>query len=501
MDNTPEISPQDPQNPAPQSPFLQPPADPGNTPDPVDLAQNLQPPNKSRKKLVLIPILILLIAGAVAAWLVLSKPSKEPVSQASTTALTQTQKICYIRLAHLVCADESGKNKVRYDLEQPSGVTAISSMSQSSDGKQYIVYGVTANGSIVWTLDKNLKNAQVITLPNSLTASWPSLTRDGKSILTEAGNIQAVGDADRQIYRYDLSTKKIEKLTSTAFNSNPYETRDGQIVYTRFDSQTNASGGWRPFVMKSDGSRQKALGGIDTAFSVTGTSYDSKYDTVFIYGTTTPNANSTSEILYGKVSDLQNGKAAKVLKFSVSSSSDSVKYIGTGKIIVSTNNAGKIVDLKTGKEIGSVDHYGVPVGVFSSTALSAFAKSEQQTEQPYERIAGLDSAPADLQTFLKSVFDQEDAKCKPDPKDPNTDGLEFMMTVNKVVRNSYAAVAQGCIGGASYYYAKVSGQWVQAAATQEGLDCSTVNKYKIPKELVDACYSGSTDKLTPNTNP
>ena len=417
-----------------------------------------------QRKFIIPTALFLPMAAALLLWVFVWDRNPKP-SQTSTARISGNS-ICYVRLAHLDCLNTGGTDETRYDLPKIAG-NDIGNLALSPDSTKFLTWGVTANG--IWLLDNKLKTSEQVNLNTNLDVSYPSWSRGSKSILLEGDG----SDNDRQIYRYTFSTQKLDKLTDSGFNSTPYETKDGHILYGYFDGKTS----WYPYLMAADGSNKQLAGNFGQLIDILGFSYDANYDTIFVYGTIHGTNGASSEVAYETITDMLAGKAPQTVRAQISSSGDWVGYVDSSKILVADSGAGTILDLKTGKTIATISHFSEPVGILSNSLLASLTKSAQQKEQPYERISNLSSAPADFQTFIKGAFTKQDAQCTSSGGPP---GIEENFTINAVVRDGYASVVEGCGEGAVYYYVKANDAWTQVAATQMSLDCTIVNQYKIP---------------------
>ncbi|MCK9641743.1 MAG: hypothetical protein M0R39_17710, partial [Prolixibacteraceae bacterium] len=173
----------------------------------------LKTQNPKNKWLIaaLVLALVLLIA-AIPLYIYAIRNNLKEVSDTTGPTAEQVQNqdksLCFVRLAHLVCTDISGRNYVRYDLPKLSDGAEIESLSASADQSKYVAYTTSSSSNLrVVVLDKNLKIIKELTMPSGLTPNAPIMAADGKSILLElAGSTEySIG---RHIYRYDIATGK-----------------------------------------------------------------------------------------------------------------------------------------------------------------------------------------------------------------------------------------------------------------------------------------------------
>jgi len=335
---------------------------------------------------------------------------------------------------------------------------------------------------------------QQVQLPSGQFGATPSWSLDNQSVLLEVDG----ANNSRQIERYLLSSNSLELLTATGYNTQPYQTKSGQIIYNHSsDGQTN----WLPYMMSSDGSKSQPLGDVSSLSSILGFSYDPVTDTIFVFG------NSTSgqpAIIYGTSADFINNRTVKTIVVPAIGASDQVSYVSTNSIVVSNGSLGTILSLTDQSQIAVVQHFGNLVGSINTAALQ---KAKQQTEQQFERIINLSTAPQDFVPYIENQFKANDQSCQANAA-AQADGIDFEMTINQVVSDSFASVSQACTSSSTVYYAKdSSGDWAEAFADQGTPTCSQVNQFKFTSQIIPQCYNDikngnqtATNQLITNPN-
>jgi hypothetical protein len=448
---------------------------PSNSPETIISPE----PKKSRKGLVLILALVLLIAFGGGAYWYLNNKKSSPKKVANQAVVAPT-KFCYVRLAHLICVDNNGTNPVRYDLPKINNQEIVS-LVPSPDQKKYLaaVNNQDNQDTNLYITDSNLGNPKAINAKEGQNLSRPNWSHDGKTIFV---GIDTSANDQRQIYSYDITSDKFTQITKTGRNMAPYQLADGSILYTTFIA-TPTSSDWIPYTINPDGSNAKPYA-PKLASNLSIISYDIKTDTVFFgYMNSTP---ETGKVTYFKANNPESNKSVTA---KITTSGDSFTYLGSNILMVNYIN-GNLLDSATGKVITNIKPYGETVGMIN---LKGFKKSTQQKEQPHDRIVRIEKAPKDLQALLIKNFD-----AIPACEDPSA---EVRFYVNKVVRNEFASVSEGsCEGGNMAIYAKSNGSWVSVTKTQMGIDCDIINKNKISKELIAQCYDAKGNSIN-NTNP
>ncbi len=433
-------------------------------PEPNDRRQKLLKGLLALGALLFVTVLIVLMVK------VFVKPKPAPVTQ------VPPPKLCYVRLAHLVCSDTDGKKAVRYDLPALPD-HAIVNLESSPDQSQFLSFYQYPPDHGTWLLNNKLQIIKKLSIPAELQPNTPSWTRDGKSILLELSS----SSKKPQVYRFTLATGELKQLTDSGTNSQPSETQSGQILY----AHQNDQGGWESYVMEADGSRQRTLGDIARSFKPSfGFSYDTTSDMVFAYG----QVGDKSQIAYGNIKDLLAGQAAQTIQVGVNAGDQIVK-IGDNTLAISHNAGGQVIKISSGQKIADLSHFNSPVGLLKVVSLDGFTKSAQQEESPYERIDKLAGAPTDFQDFIKREFDKADAACKAD-KILSAAGYEQTMRIIQVLRESFAKVGEFCGDGGSIYYAKVDTVWTKTSLPGQAIaSCADVNRYKFPKDMIARCIN------------
>ncbi len=421
---------------------------------------------------------------------VLVKPKPVPVAQAPPP------KLCYVRLAHLVCGDTDGKNMVRYDLP---GLPdhAIVNLEPSPDQSQFLTYYQYPPDHGVWLLNNKLQITKKLPIPSEFQPNTVSWSRDGKFIFLELSK----SGQERSIYRVNLATGELQKLTNSGVDSQPFETKDGHIIFLRLGGNSN----WGdPFIMEADGSRQRPLGDITRSFNdKRGFSYDTASDTVFGHGISTDNK---IQIAYGTVSSLLAGQAAQTISTGIVMQAPlfvAVK-IDNNTLAVSQNGGGQIIKVSSGEKVADLPHFNNPAGLLKVDSLVGFTKSAQQTESPYERIDSLAGAPTDFQAFIKQEFDKGDGACRAANNGLSSvagGSVEYTMRIEQVLGENFAKVSQACGDSSVIFYVKTNAVWAKTPLSiQVTPSCVDVNRYKIPKAMIGRCVNDKGDEQ-PNNNP
>lgn len=447
---------------------------------PVAPAQVPKRPRRHHALIALLAFALLIVLGGAAAVIIIRyQPPKKGGS------VPPQRQLCFVRTGYLNCVDALGSNRVRYDLPTPQGGITLTNVVPAGGQSKFLAYSAyDPLPNDIWMLDSKLVLAGKLTIPAGLTASTPSWSRDGQTILLALENAQN----SQQIYRLNPSSNSLQQLTSAAaLTSTPYETTDGHILYGVLDS---ATGAWQPYVMNSDGGYAHPLGDLSALASITGFSYDPLSNTVFVYGTA---ASGEQEIVYANATTFFNDGATQILAANVGSG-DTVGLVDSSAIFIRHNSVGSIIGTNGNQPI-TVSQFGVPVGVLN---VASFHRSSQQTEQAHERIINLSDAPSDFATSIGAIFDQGDHSCQANPA-AQSDGQEFLMVINQVVSDKYAVVQQGCGPLAMTYYAlNSSNAWVQVAQGDTVPACAVIAPYGFPQSIFQQCYN-TTGNLVPNT--
>jgi len=466
----------------------------------VPAIQPLAPATKwYKKKAFLVGLItVIVLGGGISAWtLTLKSTPKQtpqtPVTNNSTTTAStnlQPNQICFTRLAHIVCVDSKGQNRVRYDLPKlPNGQT-ITDLVAMPDQSQYLAFFSDGKNSSVWTLNSKLEvnkqlNFSEGLMPDDLPDSGASFSIDGKSVVlaldTDPSNSELKG-----IYRYDLSSGKLTMLIKANAFGSVAVLKDGHILYGSWDGSSGSI-----YVMNADGTGARVLN-LSPINGVPGGdvfSYDSRTDKVLVFGW---DNQSKEEIGYANSSALLSGKTLSIIPTDPDQYS-SAFFTGSDTIIAFEGAKANIIDLK-GKVVATVTQAGEPIGPLDT---SSFTKSAEQTEQISEQISGYSSAPADFQTFIAPYFSQQYAQCTK----AYGGTQEFMLSVIAVVRDTFVRTGESCADGGSVYYEKINGIWTKTTLPGQSIsNCSDVNKYAYTNEIIPTCAADNGQVIN-NTNP
>src|SRR5665213_1910263 len=230
----------------------------------VSAIQPLAPATKwYKKKAFLVGLIaVVVIGGGISAWALTHKSTPKQTSQtpvtntATTTPSTNLQpnQICFTRLAHIVCVDSKGQNRVRYDLPKLQNGQTITNLVAMPDQSQYLAYFSDGNNNSVWTLNSKLELNKQLNFGGGLIPDGVgSFSIDGKSIVlaldTDPSNSERQG-----IYRYDLSSGILTKLILTGANGSVAVLKDGHILYGSWDGVSESI-----HVMNADGTDVRGL--------------------------------------------------------------------------------------------------------------------------------------------------------------------------------------------------------------------------------------------------
>ncbi|MGH7196094.1 MAG: TolB family protein [Candidatus Saccharimonadales bacterium] len=414
---------------------------------------------------IIIVIVVLLIVG--------HKPKKVAVAPPKP-------KLCYVRVAQLYCTNDIGNNRVRYTIPSLPQSARVTQLVANQNQSEFLAVANTAvSTNDIWILNSSLQQKQKVTLPSGVSAQTPSWSRGGKSILLEIDGAQNT----RQIERYNIASSQLTQLTTSGYNTKPYETKNGDILYSYFSGQ--GKGGFYPYIMRSDGSNPQPLGNLTALKTVYGFSYDSPSDTIFVFGV---NGQGKPAIVYGTTTDFLQGRVVQTLDAPVHPG-DNVGYVTKNTIVVQHNDYATILNLTQNTQSATIHSFGPLSGRLTT---NNFQKNPNQTEQKYDRIVNLNGAPPDFQGFIKGVFNTGDAKCAANQK-ALADGEEYGVVIYDVVSDEYASTSQGC--GATnqldYYYAKdKNGNWQLAFQTQGIPTCVDVNKHNdFTAQIIAQCFN------------
>lgn len=491
---------------------VDPSAQPEPQPDPIFIEQpapdtqtHTDPlPHKHVNKLLIAVIgvcLLVLIATPFAVWLVMrpdvkqpAKVNKQPVTakQQASSEIAATKRICFVRVGHLVCIDQSAGNPVRYDLPAISTGQYPSEVFMAANGSKFVaLYGrqrfLANDQAQLWLLnDKLLPERQLSfgTLP--IESGYFALSSDGTVLYATLpdGNTGTNGDA---IYSYDVTNNKQTKIKKTPLPAAQIaQTQDGHIVYGVWDGQRGLVR-----VMNADGSDDHTanLSPISSVSGGTEFSYDITTDTFFLLGNGGSNdpSTGTSHMAYVSGSDLVAGRAISLITSPAPQSVQRFVKLHEGYAGLSDAKI-MILDAK-GAVSSTYANAGPLVGLLET---AKFTKSATQTETYADLIAGYRSSPTDFQQFIAPVYDKESSDCNYGP--------QYTMAIYGVVRDTYAKVIQVCGDGGPVFYQKSQGKWAQVDLYGQALNsCSKVNEYRFTKELIQACDNNG--QPVANTNP
>lgn len=451
-------------------------------------------PKKSRglQIIVIISLLLLVTLLVGGAYVFVTKNRQEKATQAAAAAAAAVRKqFCYVRISSLVCVDDKGANPTRYDIPLVNNRPVVG-LSASPNQSQYVARVAEVGGQTgYFIVDATLKNPKEITGQPGDIIYQPTWSQDGKSLFMEIDPAGVINHATaRHIYQYDLATSKVTKLTDSRMNMTPYQLKDGRIIYQSYSGTASPDGtSWVPYVMNPDGSNPQPYAPKLVDKNYYGLNYDQTTDTVYILASSATADANAGKITYFSSSDPTHNQFVNA---SVSSSDDDATGFYINKLIFGRGIQGTIIDLSSGKPLQTIAAYGPSVGMIKTTK---FTKSSSQTEDPHDRIFGLADAPNDFQTFITQRFDDQTKKPCDDPT------MEFRISINGVVRDTFAQTSEGgCDGGAAYYYIKKGDDWVKMTATQAALDCALVNQNKFTKQLIPNCIDAK-NNVVANTNP
>ena len=438
------------------------------------------------------------IGGGISAWALTHKStpkqtSQTPVTNTSTTTAStnlQQNQLCFTRLAHIVCVDSEGQNRIRYDLPKLQNGQTITNLVAMPDQSEYLAFFSDGKNSSVWTLNSKLEVNKQLNfgeglMPDGLPDSSASFSRDGKSVVlaldTDPSNSEYTG-----IYRYDLSSGKLTKLIKANAFGSVAVLKDGHILYNTWDGSSGSI-----YVMNADGTsaHELNLAPIDGVPGGDAFSYDSQTDRVLVFGW---DDQSKKEIGYANSSALISNKAMSIIPTEPDQYS-SAFFTKTDTIIAFEGAKANIIDLK-GTVVATVEQVGEPIGLLDP---SSFNKSAEQTEQISEQISGYSTAPADFQAFIAPYFSQQYAQCT-----KATDGTdEFGLSITEVVRDTFVQTGETCADGGSVYYEKINGTWTKTTLSGQSISsCSDVNKFAYTKVIIPTCAAAN-DQAVNNTNP
>ena len=315
-----------------------------------------------------------------------NKTTKAVHAATSEAATTQpSSDVCFIVSDNLECVNASGQDPVTYALPVIGG-SPISLLMPNDTDTQYLA---SAGGSL-WLLDGKLNSIRELSFPAGLqhnASSAVSWSHDGKYLLIELDG----ANNDRQIYKYILASSVATKLTSSGYNSTPYETQDGHILYTHFSGTGN---GWMPYIMNADGSGATALTALSDPTEFAGLSYDPTTDTVFVTNFGDTATMGSGSLSYETVNDVRSGVKPKTINLNVQSTSDGALFMASNSTIVwydavaPNTTTGQIINLSTGAVEHTIPQYGTPVGVLKNIKSANLASAKPVSTTQTTTYAG-----------------------------------------------------------------------------------------------------------------
>ncbi len=445
---------------------------------------------RSKLKLILLGLggLVILIVALVVLLDVLGHHKPKKIAY---TPPPQKQ-LCYVRLDYLDCANVNNLNAkiVRYNLPSLPQSARITSLVANANQPGYLAVSPTSQGTNnIWIIKSNMQLDQQVLLPSGETGAAPSWSHDGKSILLEVDGT----DGSRQIERYTIATQQLQPLTNSGYNTDPYETTDGHIIYYHSDDGTT---NWQVYVMNNDGSQPQPLGNLTSLSSQEGLSYDPAQDMIFVFGV---GANNQPLIVYGTTSAFLQARYVQVLQAPVDGPQDQVGFVNSNTVVLTNGRLAYLLNLASHAQSAIISNFGNLVGMLNT---SQFQKSAQQQEQPDERIIGLSAAPQDFQTYIEQLFATGDQSCSQVVANQKA-SIQYEMVINQVVSDNYASVTEGC-GALStvYYYKNSGGVWVSAfTESSTPPTCAQLTQYNnFTGQIISQCYN-TKNALVPNPNP
>jgi hypothetical protein len=111
-------------------------------------------------------------------------------------------------------------------------------------------------------------------------------------------------------------------------------------------------------------------------------------------------------------------------------------------------------------------------------------------------IYGYSAAPVSLQQSLTNqYYTQAKSDCSTENESVSKDAqLSDVLYIHKVAGNF--ALVQFCGSGGDSILDNINGSWKIIGNTADYPPCSLVDQYKISKQIVAQCYSGTSENLT-----
>lgn len=462
------------------------------TTDPRQQPPTKQPRFSKKRKMIFVGVLVVVILLGIGAYFLLNKStaSKTAKPQSSEKSTVVTEKICFLRVGYLNCIDDKGESRVRYDLPKLGSGQDIHTLVSSADGSQYLASSIDDSAYpakySLWLMDSKLENAEEIKnlpLDGNTFGLNPTFSHDGKSILLSFNSKE---DSEPKLFRYTISSKKLVRI-GTVHGSDPVETKDGRILYAG-----RQSADYKPAIIDADGKNNKTLAGF-TSKGVLFFSYDYLSDSIYMHvNTSTETGKANYKSAAQTVTQAASGAKPKFLVGDVATAGGSggagIAVMNSEILVVHDISQISLFRKNDGTIIKSIDKTGKFVGLFTKKQIAQLKVSEQQTEQVEETIGGYDSAPPELQELAKKLL-----------KELQTDGScgteEAYVGIGEVLENRFVWVSSGCENaGGSSLYVKENGAWIATTIQKNSYDCTEVDKYKIPKSIVQVCYVGDVER-------
>jgi len=331
-------------------------------------AQEQSPVTRTSKHTVrkLFGLLLFIILITAAGYFILFKNFSTrglPPPPGQTQIMTGPLRLCFIQGFNLSCGDEKMDKFTQYRLPTAEG-KFITTLIPSPDKSKYIgiPYETTGMAS-VWLLDDKLTVIKRLKLPAG-PAGDISWAQDGKSIFL-AYWVQSTGE----LYSYNLDTETAKQLTTAnEFNKNPYETKDGKIIYLSYGKEYTPYG--QLYIMNADGSSPHPFDTIKTQVNnysgILNFSYDMPTDTIFALIATT---DQKFLLAYGKVNE---NKMQTIEVDPGRTNGDTITRLNNTTIILSRNERmeANIIDLSSGKVIKTIAKFNSPVGMISDFKIN-----------------------------------------------------------------------------------------------------------------------------------
>ena len=484
--------------------------------------------NLGKKKILIILGLVLLLAGLGFLGLFLGNKYLWP-----------PKPYCHIRLAHLVCMNINTLQETRYDLPKIDN-EEITNLWPSYD-QNYYVAGISKIGNKYnyqryYLLDSHLKNPKLLpgqTADDLGRTEISSLTwsRDNRTLFFTVNGYNNYKFLPREAYKYDVFNNRKKKFNSKQNYDNLYQLENKKLLYEedgwRFSLKPSASisnedgTNRQPFAEKELGNREQL--GIKKYDSWL---YDNNSDSVFYWtyhpasdiyktGTTASYDEATQTLTYFKANQ---PKKTKTIEIGLDTARDEFKFFRRAgdKIIglksyqssnyytdSSIESSGAIINAKNGQIINNLYHVWVDVGFVSPAKLN---KSQEQIEQPHERIIGLYKAPDAMKPIIIKEFDAKDKECN---KAGEYNSLQFGIYFSNENEISFGTGDDVCASSRKLYR-KTDLGWVKFRPHSPGngqLDCADLDKYKISAKEYPKCNDYKNNRFgadgagVPNKNP